>query len=409
MSHIEIAAFLKQKIGMDANTVSPSAIASAIRQRMRSLNLTDERVYYRLLQSSGGELQEFIDVVTVPETCFLRDREPFTFLKHYITHNYITHKRLPQQRHSIFRVLSVPCASGEEPYSITITLMESGLSLNAFQVEGIDVSQKMIQKATRGVYTMNSFRMTSPEFQARYFTAKDREYELHKEIRDSVRFSRDNILDPQFGIHRLSFYNVIFCRNLLIYFDQRDRDRALQRLHQMLANDGILFVGHSEMGQIPQSLFEAIPSSKAYAYRKLALCPQPIAASTVPIPTSPLEQGEMKGDFSASFKPIATTSVDRNLPNPLEEARKLADRGLLQEAISIGKGYLERHRTDVEAYVLLAQIYQAQGSETEAMHFFQRALYLNPKHDDALFHLYLLKEKMGDRAGAEILRQRLQQ
>jgi chemotaxis protein methyltransferase WspC len=404
MSQAEIARLLKQKIGMDSATVSPSAIGSAIRQRIRVNNCEDETSYYKLLRTSSLELQEFIDVVTVPETWFLRDREPFEFLKQYVSKEWQV-----KHRNSVLRILSLPCSSGEEPYSIAITLLEAGLNIRSFQIDGVDVSQKVLQKAQRGLYTKNSFRMNPPEFQERYFIPQGDEYELQNWIRSTVRFSQDNILDHQFGLDQLLFYDLIFCRNLLIYFDRSDRDRALKRLYQMLRQDGILLVGHSEAGQIPASHFTSIPNERTYAFQKSALVKSQAPCSQ--------EIKQSKREFKPEVRAIVPTnipSLDTNLePNLdgsklLEAARKLADRGLFQEAISECASYLESHPMSVEAYLLLAQVYQAKGDEIEAVQLFQKVLYLDPKHNDALFHLCLLKEKTGDLAGAEIIRQRME-
>jgi chemotaxis protein methyltransferase WspC len=429
MSHAEITEFLKQKIGMDASTVSPSAIASAVRQRMRATNRESEVSYYALLRTSVIEFQEFIDTVTIPETWFLRDREPFAFLKRYVANEWMV-----KRRNSVLKVLSLPCSSGEEPYSIAITLIESGLQPYSFQIDGVDVSQKVLQKAQLGIYTKNSFRSNLPEFQSSYFVAQGDEYELQAMIRKTVRFSHGNILDFKFGIDKALAYNVIFCRNLLIYFDRRDRARALVRLHQMLATDGILFVGHSESGQIPSSQFSPIPNIKAYAFRKSApanISAHPPAHLSHPN-SDPNTNSNINSKIREEFQKSITTAVCIPKPIPVNPhtnpqsnlveslrkkletvellgvARKLADRGQFQEAIDLCESELERQPVSVEAHLLLAQIHQAQGNEPEAMQFFQKVLYLNPKHYDAIFHLCLLKEKAGDIVGSSILRKRLE-
>src|SRR5438132_14277425 len=129
---------LREKLGLDASTVPPSVIDGAVRDRMAVCKVTDETAYEALLRQ-GAELQELINAVVVPETWFFRDSEPFRLLqKHAID------KWWPQHPGGKLRILSIACATGEEPYSIAMALLDAGLSALHCEIDAVDVSTRSL-------------------------------------------------------------------------------------------------------------------------------------------------------------------------------------------------------------------------------------------------------------------------
>lgn len=188
-----IEALLKQKIGMDAGSVGTHPISRAIQQRMTDCGLPNLSLYWERLQTVSQELEALIEAVVVPETWFFRDRKPFSFLSQWVVSEW-----LPQHLNGVLRVLSVPCATGEEPYSIAIALLEAGLSPHKFRVEAIDISQMALLKARKACYGAYSFRNTDLAFQERYFTKVGEEYQLQSFIKNQVHFSQNNLLSADF-------------------------------------------------------------------------------------------------------------------------------------------------------------------------------------------------------------------
>ncbi len=444
MIQAAIEALLRQKIGLDALTVGSNTITRAVNRRMADCGLTDASVYFAKLQTSAPELEELIETVVIPETWFFRDREPFVFLSRFVISEW-----LPKNPDKTLRVLSLPCSTGEEPFSIAIALLEAGLNPRNFSVDAADISKVALKKADRAVYGRNSFRDKNLDFRDRYFTElAGNLYQLNDLVRGKVNFIQGNILDSYFLVHQIP-YDVIFCRNVLIYFDNAGRSQTVQLLNRLLQPAGILFLGHSESGQKLPDQFVSVRHSLAFAYRK------------TDIPDSPSVQVKQKqtkinstrileykrADHSDNFRSYKLPSVKSNSSTSsqkyprdggnsqiltvrailfegfanepvadggksasadLDAARRLADRGQLQEAAKLCETYLSQNRTNADAYVLLGQVYQATGDRQQAEQSFQKATYLKPDHYEGLIHLALLKEERGDAVGAAMIRRRIQ-
>ncbi len=391
MVQAEIEAMLRQKIGLDANSIGSRTIARAVEQRRVACGLSDLLAYFHYLQTSAKELEELIETVVVPETWFFRDKEPFVYLSQYVTSEWL------KANFSILRVLSIPCSTGEEPYSIAMTLLDSGLNPTQFCIDAVDISKRALLKAKQAIYSKRAFRgddRTSEK--QRYFDLVADSYQVRPFVRNTVKFIRGNLLKP--GFLAEGKYQIIFCRNVLIYLDRDAREQAIQALDRALAPRGILFVGAAETAQIPTTNYTPIRHPFAFAYRKEDRVP------------------DIKPQISsrATFNPPNSQPLAQAPPtiragySQLEIAKQLADRGQLSEAAKLCQLYLSANRTNAEAYILLGEIYQGLDQIEQAQQSFSKAIYLNPHAINALIGLALLKEQRGDFLGAEILRQRVQ-
>ena len=257
MTQLAVEALLRQKIGLDAAVFTGDTLARAVQSRMAKRGITNISVYLNQLHLSVQELEALIEAVIVPETWFFRDKAPFALLQNYVENEW---RRINPGR--VLRVLSVPCSTGEEPYSIAIALIEAGLNPDQFHIDAIDISRRSLQLAQRAIYDKHSFRGTDLPFQQRYFTRTTAGitvgYCLCEAVRQSVHFQYGNIVDLAFAIDKLP-YDIIFCRNLLIYFDQLSRERTIQVLDRLLNLQGLLFVGHAETAMLPVAQFIPLP------------------------------------------------------------------------------------------------------------------------------------------------------
>ncbi len=444
MIQAAIEALLRQKIGLDALTVGSNTITRAVNRRMTDCGLTDASVYFAKLQTSATELEELIETVVIPETWFFRDREPFVFLSGYVVSEW-----LPKNPGRTMRLLSLPCSTGEEPYSIAIALLEAGLNPRNFSIDAADISKVALKKADRAVYGKNSFRDKNLDFRERYFTGLAGDlYQLNDLVRGKVNFIQGNILDSYFLVNQTP-YDVIFCRNVLIYFDEAGRIQTVQLLNRLLQPAGILFLGHSESGQKLPTQFISVRHSLAFAYRKTDIpdsqqvqvkqeltkinstrvreskradsrdnarinqLPSVRSNSSVLSRKYPRDGGNsqilpVRAILFEGFANEPAADGGKSASADLDAARRLADRGQLQEAAKLCETYLSQNRTNADAYVLLGQVYQATGDRQQAEQSFQKATYLKPDHYEGLIHLALLKEERGDAVGAAMIRQRIQ-
>jgi len=408
-----VATLLSQRIGIDAGIIGDRKIAKAVEARRTTCDLPDVNAYFKVLQSSPTEFDALVEQLVVPETWFFRDRKPFDFLVDFVRSEWFL-----KARTSKLRVLSVPCSTGEEPYSIAIALLEAGLPVTRFSIDAIDISQRALTKAQQATYGKNSFRGEDWVERNRYFQTVGDKYELSPAIRDAVQFRQGNILEMFLSGN--GEYDVIFCRNLLIYIEQTACEQILTKLHQLLAPEGLLFVGASETGKVSADRFLYLRQSFTFAYRKLSSASaststgQPGFNKLFPPRTTSQAFKRSVTSKPLSLRSLSTTPATRSgsvrvAPKlDLQQAQSLADAGYLDAAIQCCKTYLEHHSTNVEAHTLLGTLYQATANYNEAESCFRKALYLNPSHYEALMQLSLLKESLGDAIAAQRLQQRIQ-
>jgi chemotaxis protein methyltransferase WspC len=320
---------------------------------------------------------------------------------------------LPAHPLAPLRVLSLPCASGEEPYSLVMALLDAGVPSERFQVEAVDISARALARAQRGVYGKNAFRGKDLAFRDRYFQPSKEGFVLAPAIRQSVRFSQANLLSDTF-LPGHAIYDFIFCRNLLIYFDRPMQRRALAKIQRLLAPSGVLFVGPVEQPVVLDQGFVSATIPTAFASRKAghAAHRQRLARLSRRPAMPPRLQAGMRlqpqlppgGELAPSLVAGKPHSV---LRGDLASARRLADAGRLKEAAEICEAHLRQSRTSAQAYYLLGLVRDATGDAT-AMDCYRRALYLEPNHYESLLQMAMLWQKNGDPARARVFKDRAQ-
>jgi chemotaxis protein methyltransferase WspC len=425
-----IESLLRKEIGLDAASIGSSLIERTVRLRMKALGLKKADDYERLLKTSSTALEELIEAVVVTETWFFRDRDPF------VAFVQMARQWLLKNPAGTLRALSVPCSSGEEPYSLAMALLDVPLSPHRFVIDGVDISARALARAKQAVYGRNSFRGRDLAFRERHFRHTKDGYTLNPAVRESVRFHRDNLLGEDFLSDRAP-YDFIFCRNLLIYFDRATQVRALEKLHRLLNSEGMLFVGPAELPLVAGNGFASANLPMVFACRKVSpkskvqslkselqsqvLSPE----SRVEGRAQPLHPGVRQQSPSREQglgSPLDPDSGDGTLRSPLdsrptaahattkplsdlEVARQLADAGRLADAAAICETHVRKEGPSAQAYYLLGLLSDANG-DPKASDYYRKALYLEPNHYETLLQMTLLLEKSGDKAAARSYKRR---
>ena len=384
----DVARILREVIGLDCATVGRGSLACAVAERMRASGTGSAGEYARLLARSPEELDALVELVVVPETWFFRDREPFAFLSGFIRSEWKA-RRLARP----MRLLSAPCATGEEPYSIAMVCLESGLAQADFSVDAVDINGAFLERARRASYGRNSFRGAGPGAFARYFSFADGCYTVHEEARRQVRFLRANIAAPA-SLPLQGPYDAVFCRNLMIYLHDDARARVLSALGRLLAADGILFIGHAEVNQLVLESYCPVGHKGAFALRRKQPHARPARTEGFRAPQFP----------TPPASPLAPAEIP--VEELIAEANAQADRGRLDEAERLCRAALARNASCARAHFIMGLIGEARGDNAGAEESFRRALYLERDFADAIIHLAALKEQSGDGAAAELLRRR---
>ena len=395
---------LREKIGLDTASVGSSTIEHTVRLRMKRLGLKKPDEYQRILESSRDEWEELVESVVVTETWFFRDATPFTAFVQLVRLEW-----LPQHPAGPFRLLSLPCSSGEEPYSLAMALLDADIPPERFTIDAVDISARALARAQRAVYGKNSFRGKSLGFRDRHFQVTNDGHALHPHARNCVQFHRANIFEDNFLAGR-AMYDFIFCRNLLIYFNRATQAKALETLHRLLAPQGVLFVGAAEFPLAIGNGFISANVPMAFACRKAGdtVAPLPTARqraaratkSTPPLLASP----KLFSHGTAIERRVLTPSAAQAQPD-LAAARRLADAGKLAEAAAICQAHLDHQGPSAQAFYLLGLVRDSDG-DPQAVDYYRKALYLEPEHYETLLQMSLLLEKNGDPAGARMFKRR---
>ena len=272
--------FLKERIGLDVASVGEAIIERAVRQRSQAVHAQTADDYWQQLQRSHDEQQALIEAVIVPETWFFRYPESFATLARLAKARLAEIKQM-----RALRILSLPCSTGEEPYSIAMALLDAGLAPHQFKVLGLDVSPLSVERARRGVYGKNSFRGADIEFRDRHFNESADGFHISERVREQVRLQVGNLLDPTLLANEAS-YDFVFCRNLLIYFDQPTQKQVFDVLKGLTHEDGVLFIGPAEGSLLGRHGMKSIgvPQSFAFSRHVEPVKPEPVF---VPIPAPP--------------------------------------------------------------------------------------------------------------------------
>ncbi|MBU0995034.1 MAG: chemotaxis protein CheR [Proteobacteria bacterium] len=248
----KLSDFIGAKIGIKMSDVKKGMVESRLRKRLRLLQIETYKEYCDYLFSQEGmteELNEFINVITTNKTDFFREPEHFTFL---------LNKALPELVASFqagiirkFYVWSSACSRGDEPYTIAMVLKEFSRSQPDFKfsILATDISTKVLSIGEQGIYTSGEIEPIPVELRKKYLLrSKDKKKEIFRivpELRSAIKFYRMNLTGGDYRIREMM--DVIFCRNVIIYFSKETQDRLLLRLCNQLRPGGYLFMGHSEL------------------------------------------------------------------------------------------------------------------------------------------------------------------
>lgn len=215
-------------------------LENRLARRITDNKLPGYEEYLPFLRSKGeSELKILYGVITTNETYFFREPQQFdVFTKHILP------RVLDRKRNKEIRVWSAACSSGEEPYTVAAILKETAPAVRA-DIIGSDISDGVLESARRGIYSSYAVRIVPPYYQQKYFRCNGETFEFDDSLRKAVRFMNINLIDEK-SVRAIRDADVIFCRNVLIYFDDKSKRKAVSLLYDALAPNGFLLVGTSE-------------------------------------------------------------------------------------------------------------------------------------------------------------------
>jgi chemotaxis protein methyltransferase CheR len=262
-----LSEFLYRRTGMVFNESKRYYVQRRVDDRMAATAATSFASYFARLRSDvNGEVEQFINAFTVNETYFYREDHQLSCL----TSDLLPERIRRRSRSEAVRIWSAPCSTGEEPYSVAMWLLEQWPQVDAFDVEiiGSDIDTRALEAAEAGVYGKRALMRLSPDLIARYFVQLDEDrWQILDDLRSSVRFTAANLVDPA-ETRAFGKFDVIFCRNVLIYFDDASRRLAAENLYENLAPGGFICLGHTESMSRISPLFEVRRFADAIVYQR---------------------------------------------------------------------------------------------------------------------------------------------
>ncbi len=255
--------------GMNFTAETKYLLEKRISGRLAFHNLTSYKDYYHLLKYDirrDQELSDLMDVLTTNETYFFREAFQLKAFTDEIIPE-IMGAKANKGDHSL-RIWSAGCSTGEEAYTIAMLLLEANI-LRGWRVEiiGTDISPRVLLQARKGIYGKSAFRATDSHYVERYFTEQDGSYRIKDGVRELVTISQLNLFDHN-RLALLGRMDLIFCRNVIIYFDLPAKKKVMESFYQMLCPGGFLLLGHSESLMNITTLFSLRHLKNDMVYQK---------------------------------------------------------------------------------------------------------------------------------------------
>lgn len=259
--------FLYRRTGMSFSESKRYFIDRRLNERIAATGSNSFQAYFSLLRADAEhEIEHLINSFTVNETYFYREDAQLRCLTSDML-DAIVRRKAPGEA---IRIWSVPCSTGEEPYSIALWLMENWPQVDNYNIEivGSDIDTQALKAAAEGIYGDRALMRLTPDIVDRYFTRLDEgRHQIDEGLRGSISFSRVNLIDSA-DTARQGLFDVVFCRNVLIYFDDASRRVAAENLYDCLQPGGYICLGHSESMSRISPLFRVCRFPDAIVYQK---------------------------------------------------------------------------------------------------------------------------------------------
>ncbi len=351
--------------GLDAQVMTDSWLGSIIDHRLRQRGM-DCAKWLASLKTDKAEQTALVERALVHETWFFRDVAPFDYLIELARDRW-----LRRTAANPVRILSAPCASGEEAWSIATTLLAAGVAPDAVAVEAIDLSGAMVRTTQAGIYGPRSLRNHHADMLKPYAdTLPDGGVRMGKLIRGCVNVSQVNLLHLPSG----KSYDAIFCRNALMYMHEAARKRIVGLIRASLAPGAPLFVGHAEAAMLMGMGFRSAGPSRAF-------CVMAGPAAPPQACREPAKPAVAARPVAAPIPPAPKLREPKHHADPadlLRQAKALADGGALAEAMTPLRRLLEEDPMSAEGHALAGLILATLKDKPGAIRHLRKALFLDP-------------------------------
>lgn len=382
------------KSGLHFDENKRDSLRISLLARTTALGLGSFREYYEYLLTRDGEFKELLNLITVNETHFFRDKNQFQALQQKILPELLGKK-------SRVKIWSAGCSTGEEPYSIAMVLRE--FKKGDAYILATDVSQQALDKARDAIYGERSLREVGDYYKNKYFQRVGRKYKLSEEIRKMVDFRYFNLISDRYPPFGQTDWDIIFCRNVTIYFKLESTKRVVEKFYNLLVDGGYLFLGYSETLHGISDRFQLVQVGEAFLYKKEK--EPPPRPKRRQLPKTPKEKPKRSLNPEETLRKAWEDIREEKFDQAVQKLHDLKQEGhdspevLLaltwasmalgkeEEALTTIREILRRDPLCQDAYFLRGVIFSDRGEIHQAIDEFKKTLYI--KRDHILARVYL--------------------
>ena len=391
-----LAETVSRTVGFDPERIGLNSIIRAAQKvQTYSKASTIETLENQLLHDTECR-QLFIESIVVPESWLFREPKVFEHI------NALLGQRLKKQ--SQVMILSAPCATGEEACSIALSLLESGHSQTQFHIIATDISRHAIKQARSGLFSENAFRTIDETRKDNWFASTPKGWKLASVIQETIEFLDRNLLssstETELAQKAQGGFDLICCRNLLVYFTKPARNNLIQILKRLLKPDGELIVGAAEAVILPTRDWEPT-GPLTFRLRNQSINSPVVKQKSIQSNTHKKHNfAEAETSQCGYNKPTIlfdnVASTPTVSPEIIRDVEALANAGDIENAIRLCQKSLQINSAQTDLLYMLAILHQTSGDFKTSEKLLEKAVYLEPRHEGALLSLALIAKRRGD-------------
>lgn len=403
----QLADLLLERVGLKIPPEAYYGLRLALKARLPTLGLVNAAEYVEKLKCPPGEqeLRFLLPLVTVGKTDFFRDSGQFSAFEDHVFP--AVHQRAVREGRQA-KVWSAGCATGEEPYSLSMVALEKGGTPQSVEILATDLNPAATLSASRGCFHSRRLVGVSEARLARFFSPMEDGHALVPEVRELIRFEGHNLAAAKWPQIEAGSFDVIFCRNVIIYFDQPTVVGVMERFYESLRPGGWMFLGYSESLFRVSTRFEMVEVGGTFLYQRPLITRRPAVRSVpemIPVPKTPrvrehasqpaLAHKKTKARKVTAPSPAEPKAPPRNAIDRLSEVVTAIERGEFPKALSEVRVLVEAEPDHLAAWLTLGNVHALMGNLDPAKDAYQRALAREPLCVEARLYTALAAIQVG--------------
>ncbi|MGM0568127.1 MAG: CheR family methyltransferase [Elusimicrobiota bacterium] len=419
----EAIEFLKNHISKSAGIRfrKDRSITRAVEERIKKCGFKSLHEYYRHIKfhpEGSVELRELVSLITINKSSFFRDECQYRILRKDVLPEIVNSKLRRSVSNPYVSIWSAGCSTGEEPYSIAIEMLDRFRFLKKqweIEILGTDVDKTVLKKAMKAEYAEKRLAGVSDKRKKKYFERNGDLYRLKDEVRSLCSFDYQNLMEEPYPHSYFGKWDIIFCKNVFIYFDKEDMRKVIERFSDVLNEDGFLFLGHSESLYLISNDFLPVQFEDAFLYKKKKITQEPAVCEKPDLPEKPQEklkvikkEKEKENEFNLAYEKYKNEYYDeaccciekhikendsKDLKSFLLAAKIYFEKNDPGRALSYALKAVRKSELNPEAYLIIGAINKNLMLIDEAEKYLRKALFLKPDFGLASFKLAHLFEE----------------